>query len=278
MRRIKLSGLCLIGAFVLGASVAASARAAQSESGPLRVVSEGIGASLLESPAANISCKGHNVGGYLSAFYEITTATTAKEVFARYRGCEDVGLGTPCENVGPGEIETKKLISDLDWVSKAKGEVGVELKPEAGEVISEFECKGLGVVKLYGSVIGLITPTNAMTTEGKVNFASEENKNRPERFEGEPTETLEAEVSRAKRVEAGETRADRIKTTTGFRCKCKRGMECKCPRPPAEINTVASGTPEYGRCKKKHGGRFSDANCTTRAHKKGKYEFVPIPG
>jgi hypothetical protein len=274
MRKLKLLGLCLIAAFAFSVTVAASAQAAKSASGPIKVDSFG-GEITLESPAGSVKCKLHTAHG------EIVGATTTKEVVVNYKGCE--AFGNPCHSAGakPGEIETKKLVSDLDWVSKPKGDVGVDLRPEAGATLSEFECVG-ATVKLYGSIIGAITPINTMTTEDEIKFFSEGNKNKPESFEGELPETLEAEVTPpGGKVGAGETRADH--TMNHGVCKSKKGREI-CKPNPSEINTVASGEPQFGRCKSKKGGLYTEGNCLTKAaaakgkKAKGSFEFFPIPG
>jgi hypothetical protein len=272
MKRFRILGLCLIAAFALSVAVVASAQAGTSASGPIKVESTGEGEAELGNSVSNIKCKSH------TAHSEIISAVEAVKVVARYKGCEVAGKGIPCENVGPAEIETTSLVSKLAWVSKTKGEVGVDFKPESGVLLADFTCKGVAEVKVYGAIIGLTTPKNVMTETGKVTFQEKGFKNQPENFEGGPNEHLEAEFipPGGKKVESGQIQKDNTKNH-GNPCKTKKGKET-CKPDLAEVNTIASGSPQYGRCKKKGAGaKFSDTNCT-QASAKGKFGFVPIPG
>lgn len=273
MKRIKALGLCLIAACAFSVAVAASAQAAKSISGPVVVTSVGIGEAELGNSVANIRCKSH------TAHSVIITGTVTHEVVALYKGCEVAGKGIACKNKGADEIETKKLISDIDWV-KSPTSVGVDFRPEAGALLAEFSCTAFAEVKVYGAIIGLdATALNHMTTEGELTFQEAGFKNVPANFEGEPNEHLEAEFVLAaggtKKVESGQIQKDHTTNAPA----CTGGKKPKCGPNPAEVNTLANkAQPEYGRCKKKGGGKFSNGECNQLATKKGKFEFVPIPG
>jgi len=276
MKRFKVLGLCLVAAFALSAVVVTSALA-KGASGPIKVESTGEGPAELGNSVANIKCTSH------TAKSEIINATETVGVVAHYKGCEAVKAKVPCENVGPGEIETTVLKSKLAWVSQPKGEVGVDFKPAgltAGkEILAKFNCKGLAEVVVYGAIIGLTTPKNVSVETGKVTFQESGFKNQPEKFEGGPKESLEAEFipPGGSKVESGQIQVDNTKNH-GNPCKKVGTPKEKCKPDLAEVNTIASGSPQYGRCKKKGAGaKFSDSNCTTLAAK-GKFGFVPIPG
>jgi hypothetical protein len=161
-----------------------------------------------------------------------------------------------------GTIVSNPLTLGTGWISKPKGEAGVELKP-AGEVLFEFECETFSA-KEKGFVAGTITPINLQSASGmSVAFNSD---------------TLSAEVG-------GSTTPSSLKQELPIRprARCMREgtPKEKCKPGQAEINTLAGSAPEFGRCFKlsraKHSGQFADANCAT-LQQEGNFEFEPIPG
>jgi hypothetical protein len=271
MKRIKL-GLCLMAAFAFSVLAVPTAQAKKAGlSGPVHVHSTQTGTEPeLGNEVANIKCKNHVADSVISG------ALTADHVVAKYTGCEAVKAKVPCGNVTPENIDTFSLISDLDWISKAKGEVGVDFKPETGVLLAKFTCKGLAEVSVYGAIIGTTSPHDVMTTEGDVKFTQKEFKNQPENFEKEPNEHLEAEFSTAPGVKVASGQIQGDHTVNQPQVSKKGKKETKTPD-PAMVNTT-SGEPQYGRCKAKKNGKFSDGNCQSPVAKKGKFEFVPIPG
>jgi hypothetical protein len=104
---------------------------------------------------------------------EVTGPETVGNVTAVFTGCED--LGEPCENAAPGEIKIDTLDGIIGYVSKARHEVGVDLSPASGSVMTEFHCGRPPASEIYyrteGSIVGLITsPLNTFTREYTVHF------------------------------------------------------------------------------------------------------------
>ncbi len=89
---------------------------------------------------------------------------------------------------------TVALSGRLGYLPKTK-EVGLLLEPSTGKVIAEC---GILVLKLRGSVIGKLSPTNTETTKFKLEYrdkAGEEYKPTWSHFEGEETlHIMEASV------------------------------------------------------------------------------------
>jgi hypothetical protein len=125
---------------------------------------------------------------------EISGAKTVRNVTMNFNGCEMGGV--PCQNGPPGEISTTKLDGELGVEKTVAGEegkknkIGEDLKPESGTVLEEFQCAGLkGVVR--GSVISPVK-TNSMLTSEAHKFNESKGKQKPEKFEGLPKDTLES--------------------------------------------------------------------------------------
>jgi len=280
MKRVKVLGLCLIAVFAFSAVVAASSQAGKYNHGPIKVESVGEGEAELGNSVANIRCKSH------TAKSEIVGPNEARNVVSLYKGCEVAGKGIPCGNVGSAEIQTEKLVSKLAWVNKSKSEAGADFKPESGEHLAVFDCKGFAEVKVYGAIIGSIPPAdlNTNTSTGKLTFQESGFHNVPQNFEGGPKENLEAEfifegVGGTKRVESGQIQVDNT-TNHKWKCKEKNGVESCKKEDLAQTNTV-SGTPQYGRCEKKGAGTlYTDPACQVAPEPggKAKYGFVLVPG
>lgn len=281
MRSIKIALTCLLGILALSAVVAGGAQAKTVLSGPVALGDTGEGAAELGTNVVNIKCTKHSAVG------EITTEKGGTAT-SKYEGCEVVGKGVACENVGPKTIETKPLIDELGWINKAKGEVGSDFKPASGETgtLAEFTCSGLTKVKVYGSVIGKITsPINVMSETSKLTFTGENNKNNPTKFEGAAEDVLLTEFPEL----TGTTKTNSEQKQSDTVSNLKSGKL----KDPAEVSTLevtctgetcttaTRAEPLYGRCEKKKEGLYKDKNCSTageikKGKKKGKYEFVAI--
>lgn len=269
MRRTNLVGLCLLAALALGAMLAASAQAKGTPiTGPIKVTSTA-GEATLKASFGTIKCKHAEDAG------EITGSIAATDTVTFFE-CE--GFGAKCRSEGQtlGTIKTFLLDSTLGWVSKAKGEVGIDLKssePGKEPYLAEFECAGVKV-KVKGSVIGALSPLNQMGLTETETFTGEGFKQAIQNLEGQPKDTLITETSQT----TGELESLQIATGTTtneeVEVKGKKGkIEKKAD--PAEVNTE-SGTPEYGRCQAKKNGKYKNSSCTDAVSKKGKYEFEPV--
>ena len=272
MRRMRVVGLCLVAVFALGAMLAASAQAKKSTpiTGPFKVTSTTGEALLKAAVMGNVKCKhGEDVG-------EITGPKVGTDTVTFFE-CEGFGFKCHSEGEPSGTIKTFLLDTELGWISKAKGEVGIDLKSgEAGKepYLAEFDCEGLKA-KVKGSVIGLLGPVNHMGITETQTFTGEGFVQEIQNLEGMGKDTLITETSKTGSQEL-ESAQNAVGTTTNeeVEVKGKKGKVEK-KADPAEIDTV-SGTPEYGRCQAKKNGKYADGNCQTKVSKKGKYEWEPI--
>jgi hypothetical protein len=298
MKRIKALGLCLVAVFALAAITASLATAKKvHNTGPVPQTASGGVAKLEGSPLPPIECKKQH------STSELLTGTTDKaQVF--YEECES--NGKKCQNVGgtPGHITTNPLSTEVGWISKSKGEVGDDFKPASGTYLAEFECEGI-VVKVKGSVIAKVSPTNTMSTTGKVIAKEEGGKQSPEKFESGPKDTLITEASAVPGSEIQSTQEQEdVVTNTPF--STTKGKKTTETADPSEVSTVevvegeeevegkkgkkekvktyktaTRAQPKFGRCQEAKGGKYADSNCTQAAElkkgkSKGKYEFEEV--
>jgi hypothetical protein len=229
MRRITITGICLVAAFALTALAAASASAAlpeiyechkqtggkytekkctkeasgktagKYELGPWGSLSgakkgkeiKGTSkAAALHAGGTEIKCKSSTSTAYL------TGPKTEGEVNVAFKGCE--ALGHPCNSITPkgksGEIKTKELQGKLGFLEGKSPEVGIDVSPASGKFLAEFECAGL-IVEVEGSAIGTVTPTNTWTKTSDQTF--EENgkeEQKDQQLEGESPDHLETTI------------------------------------------------------------------------------------
>jgi hypothetical protein len=283
MKRIKVFGL-LIAVFAFSAMFAASAQAKKETSGPLDISSAGgaahlgteLGAELKSSNnVAKSAWESGTKGRTLSTFFNVVTSS-----------------GGNCNNV-PGQtntVETEKLASEMGWINQGTQTVGTSFKGENSEFSAQFECEGLGKVKVKGSVIGTVTSpavnfsakTGSIALKGFGGFKQE-----PEKFENMPKDTLESQFSSISAAftpsaQFQEDATENHGNASVCKVKLKKGVETeKCKNGASEVNTLATGQPEIGRCVKQKGGKFQEANCgqLVQAGGKGSFEFKPAePG
>jgi len=276
MKRFTVLGLCLVVSLALSALVAAGAQAAKVEHGNLNVESKG-GLSEFGGGGKGALHSPENVGSG-----EFTSSTKGTAV-STFHGVELESTGLKCTSAGQaaGDVKTFLLAEETGWI-KAPTEAGVDFKPASGEELAAFSC-GPVTFKVFGSVIGQTSPINSSSLTSKLDLRPNGLKtaNSPESFEKGPKDTLESETNQAKGHSASYQQQENVTVTNHGNpsvCKIKKGVE-KCKPKPAETNTVFNpAQPEIGRCVKKSGGKYADNNCTTPPTKKGKYEFVPVPG
>jgi len=194
MKRMRILGLCLVAAFALAVVAASSASAAQptfyecakvaagagkytnktcSTEGTGKKakyeLKEGIGkpkvfkgsgkSATLHTPAlgGEITCKTFKDEG------KLTSPTTEGAVLSTFSTCTTEGKKCSSTGEKAGTIKTFALAGETGTISGGSG-AGVDLKPEKGELLAEFNCEGLEV-KVKGSVIGEEKPVNTFTKD-----------------------------------------------------------------------------------------------------------------
>lgn len=232
MRRISLLGICLLAMLATSAIAVAGASAAPPELG--RCVKNATGAvGKYKDPGCEkgeVKAKG-TFEWLPGAIKNKFTQTSAKSTFETvtklkiacasdtgsgeylsgnnkedletitYSGCVINGpVGSakvkgPCQSIGSpaGTIVTSPLRSLLGFINAPK-EVGVDLSSVSGGPIVELGCAGV-VISINGSVIAPITPISKMTTTFKEKFKAKVGIQSPEKFEGEPPDTLTCTVA-----------------------------------------------------------------------------------
>jgi hypothetical protein len=144
------------------------------------------GAATFETEHKSIvKCTANTLGGeYLSS----QTATAG----ITFTGCQAPGaLGGPCQSEGaaPGEIVSSTLGGQLGVIKAGtKPTIGLDLKP-ASEPLAAFQC-GESRVTVIGSVIAPIKAVDKMTTVFTLKFKASKSRQKPERFESDPSDTL----------------------------------------------------------------------------------------
>jgi hypothetical protein len=129
------------------------------------------------------------------------TTTGPKTSVARttYEDCDLEGVGE-CHSQGAAAgVITGVAPIELGLINEATGSTGVDFKPPSGEIFAYYECEDDVTVTVKGSVIGVATPTNTMSTTFTTALEANEGKtaNAPESFEGAPKDILESEFSQS---------------------------------------------------------------------------------
>jgi hypothetical protein len=129
----------------------------------------------------------------------------AHAIVLQFTGCSRQANGPPeCASPGAaqGTIVTSALSGVPGVIKKGAGELaandmdGLALKPETGEVFTEFSCESVAVV-IKGSVIGA-TATNKMSKSPVLLFRDNGGTmQKPEKFESAPREVLIGSVREA---------------------------------------------------------------------------------
>jgi alpha-tubulin suppressor-like RCC1 family protein len=157
-------------------------------------------APTLTAAGFRLSCAAGRAEGEYTG---LTSLTVNKLVLT---GCTDSpskAVSSDCQNreAANGEIVTTELAGELGFIAHRKPRVGVDLKPGSGPTLASFECGGASEItgkgsgngtaaELDGSVIGEITPLNAMGSSDAVSYAVTAGHQLPERFEGGFADTL----------------------------------------------------------------------------------------
>jgi alpha-tubulin suppressor-like RCC1 family protein len=130
------------------------------------------------------------------------TGPKTASVSVELEGCLTAG-GAQCQTVTnpqtKSEIKLNSVLGELGFIryeeveGKLIATVGLDLKPQPPmKELAAYECTGSSETgHIEGSVIGKITPLNKMTTESNVLYlARASGEQRPEFFQGSPTDTL----------------------------------------------------------------------------------------
>jgi hypothetical protein len=158
---------------------------------------------------------------------EYTSPETVFVPVIRLLGCEPMGGGV-CQNAATREIVISAhgglgFIKNVVIKGKLVLSVGVDLEPfEATTIICEGPGVGAPLLSLFGSVIAPITPIDKMTGKFTLKYTATKGKQKPQKFEGAPKDTLSLERVATKVVEeAGLTSIDSITNEELLEVKAK---------------------------------------------------------
>ncbi len=82
------------------------------------------------------------------------------------------------------QIKTKELELIPVYISKAKQQVGFELRPPTGNVVASLTCAG-SAAELRGSIITAVTPINQLANKFSLKFAQSKGSQIPSQYEDE---------------------------------------------------------------------------------------------
>lgn len=190
MKRMSVAGLCLLVMAATSAGTAVSASAALPEfSAPFsKTFTSTSKTSVLETVGGvAVTCTADTNSG------EITGPQTGSMSIV-FTGCK---LGkVPCNTPGaaPGVIATATLSMKMNYINKAKKEVGIDLLEAAGAPFLSYGCGPVLRGTVIGSVIGRITPINKLVTPPEkfiLKFAQAIGVQKPVKLEGAPVDVLE---------------------------------------------------------------------------------------
>ncbi len=134
-----------------------------------------------------ITCSASSLSGTL------TSPTTGAGIRVKFTGCEVDGEKCKSSGAATGEIVTNALDGEVGYVDAAKTEVGIDSKGESSIYEAEFSC-GIEDLVVKGSVIGLVSPVNTLTTTGEFTFERLGTTQLLTKFEGGLPDTLITEV------------------------------------------------------------------------------------
>ena len=187
MKRLSIAGLCL-GA-IFAASTATASAVLPEFTGPFpKTFTATSKASLLEAVGGTkTKCTSD------SAFGELTGPQNGSMTII-FTGCKVNKI--PCNTPGatPGTIATNALSMKIDYINKAKKQVGIDLVEAAGALFLEYGCGSSVLARVQGSVIGKIGPINKLVTPSatfKLTFAQALGVQKFPKLEAAPIDVLE---------------------------------------------------------------------------------------
>jgi hypothetical protein len=194
MKFVKIVGLAFAAAFVLGMVASASASAAsigifeceaktggkyedsaclkevssggkfeEKEIGGATYTSKAIGTTVLATAAKEVKCTGATNEG-------VITNRTEGRATIKFTGCKE-GSGNNCSTSGTGSEIVTAVSSKIVTYTETTLKAGLLLAPRNASGANEtvFKCAGTEV-KVYGSVIGAVTPESEMSQSATVKF------------------------------------------------------------------------------------------------------------
>src|ERR1700694_3391706 len=190
MKRVRSLGLCLVASVAVSATTAASASAALPEfTGPFsKPFTSTIKASSFETVGGvKLQCKagtdtGEIVGPQNGSMKMVFTGCQLKKV--------------PCNTPGAaaGVIATNLLTMKINYISKPKKQVGVDLLEPGGGPFMTYGCGPTLRGVVVGSVIGRIGPINKLVTPSAtfpLSFMQTAGIQKVTKLEGQPPDILE---------------------------------------------------------------------------------------
>lgn len=184
MKRVRFSGAALAATLFVCVVSVASASAAPPE----------FKGATLPDTFTSVSGEGHLVAGSNTITCtkdtnegEVNGAKTVAKLVVKFTGCSiTVIFKFECKSKGaaPGEIVTRPLEGALGYINKTAKTVGLKLQPAGGGEYTEgeIECASQKV-RVTGAVIGVVSPTNTLSTKGTVDFTRSGTKQVPEEIE-----------------------------------------------------------------------------------------------
>jgi hypothetical protein len=182
----------------------------------------GGGASTLETTAGvKIACKAVADEGSYSGPQIVAT-------LIKFLGCEDVGIGGPCENTSAGGEIVVFMVGEWGFIKNFVKEgklilsVGLDLAPPEH---TTFRCqgpRGNAEFALFGSVIATVTPIDKMSAKFTLKYTQSKGKQKPAKFQGGPKDTPFLENLITKTVEeAGLASTDTLSNAQPLEIKAK---------------------------------------------------------
>ena len=203
MKCLKLTGLCLAAVFVFGAATSVSAAAA----GP--VFSKVIVEPLKEGEKVPFTSSTHKTTLETVGKEKINcssstdkgelTGPTSLVLGVAFKGCEYAATKTKCTSAGAaeGEIITNNFEGKLGNL-KSESTPGIALFQEKGKPAdAEFTC-GTTKIKLFGGVVGPITPAGAAVTKLTLSYKQTAGIQLFENIFGGPLDNLSASFAEGK--------------------------------------------------------------------------------
>jgi hypothetical protein len=146
----------------------------------------------------------------------------------KFLGCEDVGIGGPCENTASGGEIVVFMTGEWGFIKNFVKEgklilsVGLDLAPPEH---TTFRCqgpRGNAEFALFGSVIAPVSPIDKMTSSFTLKYSQAKGKQKPAKFQGGPKDTPLLENLITKTVEeAGLASTDTLSNPQPLEIKAK---------------------------------------------------------
>ena len=148
----------------------------------------GAAATLDTAGGSKIVCKSETGAGEYKGTKELTNTVI------KLAGCELAGSKCSSAGAEEGEIVTSGLEGELGWRNEERFIVALDLFPaeEAGP-FAEFTCATTTVL-LQGSVL-VPVKTDKMSLKASLKYVASKSRQKPEAFEDEPKDVLEASIN-----------------------------------------------------------------------------------